>query len=366
MSPNAATAEAPVTSERKQDPGMSKFQPVLRQINLDNVPSLASSIRQANEIKNHALNHDPSIVGVAPLVGCRVVNPPLHGSYNIIFKILFKDGVRWALKVPANGHREAFDHLAAQNLESEAQTMRLIKQRSTIPVPTVHSFEPTSDNPIGCPYLLMDFMKGKPLHKVWFNNEISPQRLEQIRLRCLQTVACSMVQLNLLTSPKGGSLQFDAEGNLVTVGPAKIVDSVAMYDRFEAYDDDGSAEKGDEPEDDIFCDKGPSDDTLSSLLFMLDRRGVRRRDSSFDRGVRQALRMFIPKVVERMQFDGDQYVLAHPDFNMQNLLVEDDGTLVGIIDCKCDFVGILGHSRPFNLPDDSPSPLKNVLKCIEN
>ena len=328
--PNGAVT---VTDQAGQDKQMTRFKRVLDQIRIDNIPSLAANIRQAIKVGGSEPNVDPSMTGSPALIGCKVVQPPFHGSYNIVFRIHFDDGVRWMLKVPANGHRGSFDLLAAQSLESEAQIMRFLKSKTSIPVPTVHSFNTSIENQIGCPYILMDHISGRPLYHAWFDSEVSCQKLKQIRARALQTIATSMVQLNQFKTARGGSLRFDQAGNAIDIGPAKAVDANVMFDRFEADDGEYDANKADGPEDDAFCEKGPNEDPMSALLFMLNRRGIRRKDSSFDRGTRTCLRMFIQMVGKHLNREGDKFVLAHPDFDMQNMLVDNDGTLIGVIDC---------------------------------
>ena len=317
----------------QEEERMARFKRVLDQIQIDSIPSLASKVRKANSAVDSGSSNDSNITSSSALIACKLVQPPLHGSYNIVFQILFDDGVRWMLKVPANGHRGSFNCLAAQALESEAQTMRLLKLKSSIPVPAVHSFDTSLDNQIGCPYILMDHISGKPLHHVWFDMGISCQKLKQIRARALQTIATSMAQLSLFKTARGGSLMFDQAGTPIDVGPAKAVDANVMFDRFEADGQENDNGTADAPEDDVFCEKGPSEDPLSSILFMLNRRGVRQKDSSFERGIRLCLRIFIQMMEKHRNREGDQFVLAHPDFDMQNMLVGDDGTLVGIIDC---------------------------------
>lgn len=68
------------------------------------------------------------------------------------------------------------------------------------------------------------------------------------------------------------------------------------------------------------------------------------------------LRLFIHWAHESTDKTGQQFVLTHPDFDVQNLLVEDDGTLCGIIDW--DGVAAVPHaigclSLPLWLTEDA-------------
>ena len=303
---------------------MRRFSAVLAQLRHDNITSLVENTRRGNETRGN--ESCPPFV-MDPVISCTVVPKPLYGSYHLAYRILFEDGVEWILKIPANGHHRCFDRLAAEALTSEVLTMRMIKQTTTIPVPTVHGFNASIDNEIGCPYILMDFLKGKPLWQGWFDEEASPSMVEQFRARSLQTIAATMVQLSQFTLDRGGSLRFDSDGRPVDVAGAKVPDWAAELDAIQGLTTLG--------EDCPYCEKGPITDPASWFLFMLDHRGSRKRDGAYDRGIHEVLRLFTKWTLEKAENinnKGPGFVLAHPDFAFQNFLVEEDGTLCGIID----------------------------------
>ena len=303
---------------------MSQFDAVCAQIKYDNIAPFVSYLRQQNEIIKSKSSFSAY---VPPLVRCQLRPKPSSGSYNLAYLVAFDDRVNWILKVPRNGHRSCFDHLAAESLTSEALTMNMIKRETTIPIPTIHAFDATAKNPIGCPFILMDFLKGKPVWKGWFDKEASNSKREQFRVRCLQTIAVAMVQLCQFSTDRSGSLQFNSEGVPVDIAGAKVPDWMAKQDVWEGIKTiDGIRSH---------CEKGPFADPTSSFLFMLNRRGVRETDSPFTRGIHQAIRLFTQWIRERNEASQDpepQFGLVHPDFGLQNFLVEDDGTLCGIID----------------------------------
>ena len=307
-----------------EDPAMHRFAAVLAQLKHGNIASLVSSIRQGD--KGLGNEHSSSST-MTSMIGCKVLSKPLYGSYHLAYRVLFEDGVDWILKIPENGHHTCFDRLAVEALTSEALTMRMIKKTTTIPVPAVHHFDASSDNEIGCPYILMDFLKGKPVWQGWFDGQASISKLEQFRARSLQTIAAAMVQLSQFTLDRGGSLRFDSDGRPVDVAGAKVPDWVAEQDAMRGL---RTLSEGCP-----YCEKGPVVDAASSLLFMLNRRGSRETDQAYDRGVHEALRLFTDWTLEKVEGinnNGPQFVLAHPDFALQNFLVEDDGTLCGVID----------------------------------
>lgn len=310
----------------KDDEFMRQFGAVLAQLKVGNIASLALSVRQNLQARDDTEQRDqPRSTGNA-VVGCRVSPEPLGGSYNIAYRVLFDDEVEWILRVPANGSHARFDRMAADAMSSEALTMKMIKLSTTIPVPTVYTYDVSSDNEIGCPYILMEFLKGRPLYEGWFNSAVSNSKREQFRARALHTIAAAMVQLNIFTLHRGGALRFDSAGLPVDVAGAKVPDATAFYD---------AVDKGSYPEHDIWCENGPTSDPSSYLLFTLNRRGYRGEDSAYSKGVDESSELFTQWALElsgQMSHEGQQFVLAHPDFDLQNILVHDDGTLSGILD----------------------------------
>ncbi|KAF6219040.1 hypothetical protein HO133_005584 [Letharia lupina] len=310
----------------QDDDFMRQFGAVLAQLKVGNIGPLAVSVRQNMQARDSTEQTDPSQSTDNTVIGCKVSPEPLRGSYNIAYRVLFDDGVEWILKVPANGSHARFDRLAADAMTSEALTMKMIKQSTTIPVPAVHSFDVSSNNEVGCPYILMDFLKGRPLYEGWFDPNASSAKREQFRARALQTTAAAMVQLSTFTLHRGGALRFDSAGQPVDVAGAKVPDAKAFYDTI-----DGEPY----PEHDVWCENGPTTDPSSYLLFMLNRRGYKKGDSAYSRGVRESAGLFTKWALElsdNMDHKEQQFVLAHPDFDIQNILVHDDGTLSGILD----------------------------------
>ncbi|KAI9800363.1 MAG: hypothetical protein M1825_004133 [Sarcosagium campestre] len=219
-----------------EDDDMSLFAPVLNHVRLDRLPAFASSVRRhllnANCEKSSADNST---------ISCSLQAPPLFGAYNILFPLQFEDGPRWLLKVPGTAYPGRWDEQAA----------RALKGRSTDHVTSesqIFSFETSMDNELNSAFILMEYIKGVPLHDVWFDKQISREVIESRRLQCLQDVAKMMVQLDQFSFTQSGSPIFDNDGyKVIDVGPAIKPDSSTMLDRLITDDDDKTA---------IFCDVG--------------------------------------------------------------------------------------------------------------
>ena len=109
---------------------------------------------------------------------CFILSPPIFGSFHIFFRIKFGDGAQWVFKVPATGHPHRFGASGAKALTSEAQTMRLIKHETTVPIPEVYSFNASTHSDLGCPFILMEYIETVPLHEIWFEESSSKAVIE--------------------------------------------------------------------------------------------------------------------------------------------------------------------------------------------
>jgi hypothetical protein len=190
----------------------SIFQPVLDNIRFEKLPILLLSVRKLRQFKDL---RSPDGVELTT-DDCSITYPLLYGSYHIVFPLEFTDGLRWALTIPAAGHRDKFDESAARALTSEALTLQLLKRETTIPVPEVYSFDTSFDN---CPFILMEFMVGIPLNDCWFDKGASKALVAERRARTLLDLAAAMVQMNKFTYTLGGSPTYDEDGNPTGIGP---------------------------------------------------------------------------------------------------------------------------------------------------
>jgi hypothetical protein len=231
------------------DDDLDIFKGVLASIRVDNIASFASSIRSTLEV-------------LASSVECVLLRPPFYGSHHILFPIQFQDGQEWLLKVPASGYGGRFEYTGARSLASEAQTMRMLRQETTIPIPRVFSYDTTFDNALNRPYILMEKVVGIALPDLWFNTDIDQSEFEVLRTNVLDDVTAAMVQLEKYTFPTGGQPVYNDDSEFVTIGPMKQHDTWAELARTFTDKIDPTP---------IFCELGPFPDAKSFFMAMLDR-----------------------------------------------------------------------------------------------
>ena len=247
---------------------------------------------------------------------------PLYGSYHILFPVSLSDGSEWLVKIPQNGSPGVWDRLSADALEAEANTMRVLKRETSVPVPAVIGFSSTTDNILGCPYIILSHVAGHSLYDIWFGRQLRDQDADLVhrhRVNALRDIASAMTELSSYPFEKGGSPIFDVAGKMAGVGPTRYLDQQSMLDRWFIHQD---------PSDDpIYVQLGPFSNAIDYYLCSLDLHTARKETPD---GLTMVLRQLIQWLPEPESVK--PFVLAHSDFDIQNFIVSEHGELRAIID----------------------------------
>ncbi|KNG86154.1 hypothetical protein ANOM_006593 [Aspergillus nomiae NRRL 13137] len=290
---------------------MAAFQPVLNHLDLAKIPPFVLSIRQQGENEED---------GTSTCTSCSVLPERFFGSNNILIPLEFNTGEKWILKIPVHGYPGGFNDMHARVLIAEASTMQFLRRKTTMPIPTVFSFSATLDNDLGCPYILMQYIDGKSTRHVWFNEELDAATLERHRTQVLLDLSKIMLQLNQFTFSEAGSPTFDNSNNPIGVGPLRVIDMPAMLEELR---------KNDVWDTIIQSEIEPSSDPKAWMLCMFERHEP--PDDKFSQGAHRLLKHFI-EWLPWSEFTKEPFVLTHPDFNFQNILVSDEGKVCALID----------------------------------
>ncbi|CAG8138350.1 unnamed protein product [Penicillium nalgiovense] len=213
----------------------------------------------------------------------------------LCYRVKFADGVSWMLKVPAIGTPDQFDEDDAEALRSEALTMMMLRRETTIPIPEVFSYNNTCKNKLKVPFILMEFIDARPLDEVWHDRESPKEVVQARRTRCLQDIAAAYLQLGKYTFNESGPLKFDDQDCLTDVVPVK-------NDPFSGF--------------------------REACTSLLDRWG--QEESESQKGLLKLLRMFVDWTPRSSE--GKSFVLRHPNPNIFNFLVAEDGSVRAILD----------------------------------
>lgn len=228
----------------------------------------------------------------------------ISGSFNIAH-IIQLDNLKLVIRVPASGWGNGMTETAALAIRSQVATLRLIKSQTTIPVPEIYGFDTTCNNEIGAPYICMSFMPGVPVSTAWFDDLDYP-RLEARRLRILTSLSRALAQLSKFSFKKIGSLQGKEEP--FSIGPC--------HDWRENDDDTLSV-----------VASGPYDTTSA---YLQENFATREKNNEWSIAESKILDAVIPCLPTGYQ--REDFVLSVPDLDSQNILVDGDDNVTGIID----------------------------------
>jgi hypothetical protein len=228
-----------------------------------------------------------------------------HGFNNIVLEVLFSDGVCWVARIP-HGAMDMPDAVGdTRDLLSEITTMRVVRERTSIPVPQVFAHNVSPSNEVGCPYILMEGVTGRVLGGT-IASQVPLEHLPKVA----KQLADVLYQLNGLT--------FDRLGQL------------------------WSGEKGDSPVEIILFDSdsasSPSSAPQTSLeWFYAQRQADNRRaldghphDPEWITAC-WVLKTAVAHIIIEDRVRGP-FPLCHLDFHHGNLLFDDEYNLRGVID----------------------------------
>lgn len=151
------------------------------------------------------------------------------GSFNFCIKVQFEsDGEEWMLRFPIPGKVM----VPEQKLRNEVATLKYIKEKTDIPVPTVIAYGMADDNPTGLgPFLITNFIQGTQLSEMLksdsvdeqgdkvLSNDIPDSTLEVV----YQQIALVILQLANHDFDRIGSLSLDDDGTWsINSGPLTL------------------------------------------------------------------------------------------------------------------------------------------------
>ncbi|KAF8999814.1 phosphotransferase enzyme family-domain-containing protein [Cyathus striatus] len=254
------------------------------------------------------------------------------GQSFAVFEILFDDGTSWIIRFgmsPMDAYFNTAEQLERKIL-NEVAALHLVRQRTTIPVPEVIAYHPiqSSSNPLGPDFpafVLMTAITGITIEDCGIaiqelgRGDSDPLQGDETKRpildRYLRDIADLHVQLSKITFDKIGSFVINNDGQ-VSIGPGAdfgLGPFSSAHEYFaiqaEAYERLAMA-AGDE-------DEGSGD------AAQLKRRFV----ASLWRSA------MMPLVDERD--DRGPFPMRHGDLHSDNILVDETGHIVGVLDWDC-------------------------------
>ncbi|KAM0249624.1 hypothetical protein ACHAP5_002750 [Fusarium lateritium] len=231
----------------------------------------------------------------------------VSGSYNIVH-IIELDTMKLVIRVPATGWGAGMTKTASDALASQVAVMRLVRQKTKAPVPEIYDWDPTNNNEIGAPFICMSFLPGETASHVWFDQSNGTEAREKLRLNILTSLSNILAQFDSISFDKIGSITAAEDGSF-SLGP--------IYHWLEK--DDGSIQ--------VTADRT----YFSTMEFLAcNMRFKDAKDSVWGRAESKMLETLIQNSPDLDSYS--RFVLCPPDFDSQNVLVDDKGNVTGIID----------------------------------
>ncbi|KAF6752717.1 hypothetical protein DFP72DRAFT_1171569 [Ephemerocybe angulata] len=179
-------------------------------------------------------------VAISALV-CLSISFLGSGEYNYVYRLEFNDGTVLAASVSSDSE-EVYSPKAK---ESELATMRFVRESGLYPdisVPQVYAWNTTFTNPVGAPYVLMEFIKGKAFNlavrdddEVWLRGLRAAPDSQQVALvKAMARLKASLS--NPVPFTEIGSLIVDSSGKF-SVGPLMTIAGESLGGPYKSIED---------------------------------------------------------------------------------------------------------------------------------
>lgn len=232
----------------------------------------------------------------------------MSGTFNTASKFIFGDGVQWLLRLPKDGFSTGkWTATRARHLRNTVELTRFIRRATKVPVPEVFAYGQDHNNPLGCPFVLEEFIDGTSVYDAWKESDVPDEEMHKIKANTIHDVAKAMVDLSRFTFSGIGSPTF-------TDGLPTFIKGSSL------------ADVGPFMTTGLF-EEGPYGDVESYIKSTLDQE----TDLPLD-FYSMSLRMLMDWMLSIMGEPGPN-VLFHPDLNESNIIVDGKtGHLKAIID----------------------------------
>ncbi|KAI9664305.1 MAG: Phosphotransferase enzyme [Alyxoria varia] len=118
-----------------------------------------------------------------------------EGSFNKAYRLTMNDDKRVIVRIPTFGSGHPFYSTA-----SEVATMEFASTVLGLPVPKVHAYSTTPENPTTCEYIIMEDAAGNPLDTRW--DTLSPES----KLSIMRDIVAAEARMSSITFSHYGSL----------------------------------------------------------------------------------------------------------------------------------------------------------------
>jgi len=263
------------------------------------------------------------------------------GQSFLVYELLFNDNTSWIIRF-GMPPMDAYFNTAAQlerKISNEVAALRLVRQRTTIPVPEILSYHahPSPANPLGPQFpafVLMTAIRGMTIDECGISIEElgsgystalpdpfgDDEKKRGILQQYLRDIADIHVQLSKITFNQIGSFKIDSDGD-VSVGPGADF-GLGPFNSAREY----------------FAIQAEAYERLAVAAGLEDEyeeENEKPNDAQLKRRFVASLwkKAMMPLVDERD--DRGPFPMRHGDLHSDNILVDETGHIVGVLDWDC-------------------------------
>ncbi|PVH84276.1 hypothetical protein DL98DRAFT_612373 [Cadophora sp. DSE1049] len=289
---------------------------------------------------------------------CRLDGGFLHGSYNLCQKFIFSDNATWLLRFPRVG--AICEDYSDEKIAMEVEVLSLIRERTSIPVPTVYSWGLSADNPLGLgAFILMESIEGASVNRLLkdpnaavdtrlVREDISDSDIEFL----FRQICCFKLQLFELDFDRIGSLPTLKTGFSAPIRPLtwKVHDIIQTG----GVNTFGDRTRGFSTTTEYFeyVIRQDCEQLVRQLNSVAGPYDAEKKYTSF-----KFLASLVPGYVNE-RHDRGPFKLVCDDLGLANLIVksDDDLTIVGVVDLEWSYIGPaqLFASAPWWVLQDRP------------
>ncbi|KAH7090021.1 hypothetical protein BKA62DRAFT_726604 [Auriculariales sp. MPI-PUGE-AT-0066] len=240
-----------------------------------------------------------------------------RGMFFVAIEVVFDDGAVWVARLclGPRGGRVYSRKTVARRISCEVATLRLVAERTTIPVPTVYAWSESVKNNLRFPYIISSAILGRTAVEfnvpTLENFDVIPEQQREAFARFCKSLARVQLELSRVTLDKLGSVYFDPDDqNKYVVGPYAF-SGRGPYATAAEYE---AAERG--------------------HVRML---GLLKRHVSMPADHRKAafalwLHFQLLSAVARADEGSTTFMLSHGDLKYANIMIDENSEVIGIID----------------------------------
>jgi hypothetical protein len=243
-----------------------------------------------------------------------------RGGYHVLLRVEFDDSVVWAARICLPTMAE--NHIASLNTESEIATLLYLKNNVSFRVPKVYGYNYGIPNPVGSPYVFLEFIEGETLF--WKLMDVG--RDDYRRQHVMSQVARYVGELSKLHFTQIGQLREPSEDMQPFIG--KIIPrwSKVVYGPFDTASEYYASKAKFAWEN---TKRWLSESAIAHI-------GTASSWDELDKLERSALVAWLHVQAAPLavipELDNGPFLLQHADLTATNIIADDEFNIVGFVD----------------------------------